>query len=68
MLPIAARRFADEALAIAALNHPHICALYDTGHALDRDFLVLEYLEGETLAQRLRRGPLRPREVLGYRD
>ncbi len=58
-------RFADEARAIAALNHPHICALYDTGHALDRDFLVLEYLEGETLAQRLRRGPLRPREVLG---
>ncbi len=63
--PDSRTRFADEARAIAALNHPHICALYDTGHALDRDFLVLEYLEGETLAQRLRRGPLRPREVLG---
>jgi serine/threonine protein kinase len=64
-VPDSRSRFADEARAIAALNHPHICALYDTGHALDRDFLVLEYLEGETLAQRLRRGPLPAREVLG---
>src|SRR6187200_2742836 len=63
--PDSRTRFADEARAIAALNHPHICTLYDTGRALDRDFLVLEYLEGETLAQRLQRGPLRPREVLG---
>ena len=63
--PDSRARFAEEARAIAALNHPHICALYDTGHALARDFLVLEYLEGETLAQRLERGPLRPREVLG---
>jgi eukaryotic-like serine/threonine-protein kinase len=52
------RRFAEEARAIAALSHPHICALYDTGHRNGTDFLVLEYLEGETLAQRLRRGPL----------
>ena len=64
--PESRKQFAAEALAIAALNHPHICALYDTGHALGRDFLVFEYLEGETLAQRLRRAPLQPRETLDY--
>jgi Tol biopolymer transport system component len=58
------KRFADEARAIAALNHPHICALYDTGRHEGRDFLVLEYLEGETLAHRLRRGPLSLSDVL----
>src|SRR4051812_49028927 len=52
------RRFADEARAIAALNHPHICALYDTGYNEGRDFLIFEYLDGETLAHRLRRGAL----------
>jgi Tol biopolymer transport system component len=60
------RRFVAEAQAIAALSHPHICGLYDTGRHEGRDFLVLEYLEGETLAQRLRRGPLPFRQVLGY--
>jgi Tol biopolymer transport system component len=60
------RRFAAEGRAIAALSHPHICALYDTGHHEGRDFLVFEYLEGETLAHRLRRGPLPGHEVLGY--
>jgi serine/threonine protein kinase len=40
------------------LNHPHICTLYDVGHAPEADFLVLEYIEGETLAGRLARGPL----------
>lgn len=64
--PETRRRFAAEARAIAALNHPHICALYDTGHHEGRDFLVLEYLEGETLAQRLRRGAVPVRELLGY--
>ena len=64
--PESRSQFAAEALAIAALNHPHICALYDTGHALARDFLVLEYLEGETLAHRLRRAPLQPPDVLRY--
>ncbi len=58
-------RFAREARAIAALNHPHICTLYDTGHQDGRDFLVLEYLEGEALAARLRRGPLPRRELVG---
>jgi hypothetical protein len=46
-------RFDREARAISALNHPHICALYDIGHQDGTDDLVLEYLEGETLAQRL---------------
>src|SRR5262245_30708869 len=58
------QRFAREARAIAALNHPHICTLHDTGHHAGRDFLMLEYLEGETLAQRLKRGPLPKRELV----
>jgi Tol biopolymer transport system component len=50
-------RFAREAKAIAALAHPHICALYDVGHQDGTDYLVLEYLEGQTLAERLIPGP-----------
>src|SRR6185436_5528789 len=46
-------RFEREARAISALNHPHICTLYDVGHQGGVDFLVLEYLEGQTLAERL---------------
>ena len=46
-------RFEREAKTIASLNHPHICTLYDIGHQDGTDFLVMEYLEGETLAQRL---------------
>jgi len=51
-------RFEREARAIASLNHPHICTLHDIGREDDQDFLVIEYLEGETLAERLKRGPL----------
>src|SRR5262245_6903798 len=51
-------RFDREARTIAALNHPHICTLYDVGHEADTDFLVLEYLEGQTLADRLTKGAL----------
>jgi hypothetical protein len=51
-------RFEREAHAIAALNHPHICALYDVGHHDGVDFLVMEYLEGETLAARVDGGPV----------
>ena len=43
-------RFEREAKTIASLNHPHICTLYDVGHQDGTDFLVMEYLEGETLA------------------
>jgi serine/threonine protein kinase len=53
-------RFEREARAIAALNHPHICTLHDVGRQDDVEFLVMEYLEGETLQDRLRRGALRP--------
>jgi eukaryotic-like serine/threonine-protein kinase len=59
-------RFDREAKTIASLNHPHICTLYDTGHQDDTDFLVMEYLEGETLAQRLQKGALPIQQVLQY--
>jgi Tol biopolymer transport system component/predicted Ser/Thr protein kinase len=56
----------QEGRAIAALNHPHICALYDIGEHDHRSFLVMEYVAGETLAARLARGPLPVREVIWY--
>src|SRR5579863_830196 len=59
-------RFEREAKTIASLNHPHICTLYDTGHQDEIDFLVMEYLEGETLAQRLQKGALPLEQVLQY--
>jgi serine/threonine protein kinase len=60
------QRFEREARAIASLDHPHICPLYDIGHEGTTDFLVMQYLEGETLSQRLKRGPLATEEVLRY--
>jgi len=59
-------RFEREARTIASLNHPHICTLYDIGHQDGIDFLVMEYLEGETLAQRLLKGPLPLDQVLQF--
>jgi serine/threonine-protein kinase len=59
-------RFDREAKTIASLNHPHICTLYDTGHQDDIDFLVMEYIEGETLAQRLQKGSLPIQQVMQY--
>jgi eukaryotic-like serine/threonine-protein kinase len=56
--PALRQRFEREARAIAALNHPHICTLHDIGHEDGIDFLVMEYLDGETLANRLQRGAL----------
>src|SRR5207245_8786703 len=50
-------RFDREARAISSLNHPHICALFDIGREGDTSFLVLEHLEGQTLADRLSKGP-----------
>src|SRR5262245_4486089 len=46
-------RFEREARVISSLSHPHICALYDVGRNEDVDYLVMEYLEGESLATRL---------------
>jgi len=59
-------RFEREAKTIANLNHPHICLLHDIGHQDGTDFLVMEYLEGETLAARLLKGPLPLDQVLRY--
>src|SRR5712675_183213 len=59
-------RFEREARTIASLNHPHICTLYDIGHQDEIDYLVMEYLEGETLAQRLVKGSLPLEQVLQY--
>src|SRR5206468_3882603 len=60
------RRFEHEARTISRLNHPHICALYDVGQHEGSSFLVMEYLEGEDLALRLRTGPLPLPEALRY--
>ena len=59
-------RFEREARAVSSLNHPHICTLYDIGQQDGTHFLVMEYLEGETLAQRLNKGPLPLDQVLRY--
>ncbi|HET7294535.1 MAG TPA: protein kinase, partial [Vicinamibacteria bacterium] len=52
------QRFEREAKTVSSLQHAHICALYDVGHEADTDYLVMEYLEGETLGDRLARGAL----------
>ena len=51
-------RFDREARAVSALDHPHICTLYDVGEEGGTAFLVMQYLEGESLADRLARGAL----------
>ena len=55
----ARERFEREARAIAALSHPHVCTLHDVGSVGGLEFLVMEHLEGETLAARLARRPAR---------
>src|SRR5205823_3688513 len=57
-------RFEREAKFVAGLNHPHICTLYDVGEHRGTTFLVMEHLEGETLASRLNTGPLPLEHVL----
>jgi eukaryotic-like serine/threonine-protein kinase len=57
-------RFDREARAISSLNHSHICTLYDVGHKDATAYLVMEYLEGQTLAERLAKGPLPLEQVL----
>ncbi len=58
------QRFEREAKTISSLNHPHICTLYDIGDQDGIDFLVMGYLEGDTLAQRLENGALPLDEAL----
>jgi len=60
------QRFEREAKAISQISHPHICALYDVNREGETEYLVMEYLEGETLADRLGRGPLPAEQLLRY--
>jgi Tol biopolymer transport system component len=64
--PEARQRFEREAKTISQLSHPHICALYDVGREGETEYLVMEYLEGQTLAERLARGALPLDQVLRY--
>lgn len=60
------RRFEREARAISALSHPNICTLFDVGNDNGQEYLVMEYLDGETLAERLSHGPLTIEELMAY--
>src|SRR6266542_912997 len=60
------QRFEREAKTISQLSHPHICALYDVGNQDGVEYLVMEFLEGETLAERLLKGPLPTDQTLRY--
>jgi eukaryotic-like serine/threonine-protein kinase len=62
--PIRKQRFEREAKAISGLNHPNICTLYDVGSQNGTEYLVLEYVDGDSLAQRLTKGPLPIEQVL----
>jgi eukaryotic-like serine/threonine-protein kinase len=64
--PVRKQRFEREAKTVSSLNHPHICVLYDVGSQDGHDYLVMECVEGETLARRLERGPLPLEQVLKY--
>ena len=64
--PVRKQRFEREAKTISSLNHPNICTLHDIGSQDGTDYLVMECLEGETLAKRLEKGPLPLEQVLKY--
>lgn len=64
--PEVRQRFEREARAISKFNHPHICALYDVGNQDGIEYLVMEYLQGETLAARIEKGPLSSADLLRY--
>src|SRR6202790_2431527 len=64
--PVRKQRFEREAKTISSLNHPNICTLHDIGHEDGIDYLVMECVEGETLAKRLEKGPLPLEQVLKY--
>src|SRR6185503_6383484 len=59
------KRFLREAKAAAALDHPHICGIHEVGEESGYSFIVMQYVEGETLASRIKRQPLEVREALG---
>lgn len=62
--PTLKQRFEREARSVSSLNHPNICALYDVGQQDGADYIVMEHLEGETLAERIERGPVPVRETI----
>jgi Tol biopolymer transport system component len=64
--PEVRQRFEREAKTVSQLSHPHICALYDVGREGDTEYLVMELLEGETLLDRVARGPLPLEQTLRY--
>ncbi len=64
--PVRKQRFEREAKTISSLNHPHICVLHDIGSQEGVDYLVMECVEGETLAKRLEKSPLPLEQVLKY--
>src|SRR5947209_807822 len=64
--PVRKQRFEREAKTISSLNHPHICVLYDVGSQDGIDYLVMECVEGETLAKRLEKGALPLEQVLKF--
>jgi serine/threonine protein kinase len=64
--PVRKQRFEREAKTISNLNHPNICVLYDVGRQDGVDYLVMECVEGETLAKRLEKGPLTQEQMLKY--
>src|SRR5437879_7962565 len=64
--PVRKQRFEREAKTISSLNHPHICVLHDVGSQDGVDYLVMECVEGETLAKRLEKGALPLEQVLKF--
>src|SRR6516165_8875687 len=64
--PLRKQRFEREAKTVSHLNHPHICVLHDVGSQDGLSYLVMECMEGETLAKRLEKGPLPLEQVLKY--
>ena len=64
--PAFRQRFEREAKAISQLSHPHICTVHDVGNEAGVEYLVMEFLEGETLANRIAKGPLPLDQVLRY--
>ena len=64
--PALRQRFEREARTISKFSHPNICTLHDVGNHDGLDYLVMEYIEGESLEQRLTKGPVPPPQALAY--